>query len=505
MVGVYEQPKIITELRRYLSLIAFLVGAVLVILGWAISLNRMVRLRTNDLALANESLVFSQEDLQCANEELEATVQQLSAATTELTSQYEQLRFVEQQLAEERDLLRTTLLSVGDGVVVTDRFGAIVMMNPAAEKLTGWTRHAAIGRAFHEVFPKNSYGDGIVHQVMYSERMREFEQVELCTRDGKRLIISSTIAPVQDPTGQVRGAVVVFRDVSEIVRHQEQIEFLSYRDHLTGLYNRRFFEKELARLDREENLPLALVVADVNGLKLTNDAFGHTVGDELLCKVAGILKKTVKTSDFVARLGGDEFVVVMPNTGNEEAEQAVQRMKTLIEEEEVHSINISIAFGVEVKVSSEQSLQEMFNKAESRMYKNKLFHGPSHRGETVDLIINALYQKNEREEEHSYRVAQLCVAMGQALQMSEEDICELETIGLLHDIGKITVDDGILDKADSLTDDEWYEIKRHPEIGFRILGAVKDMSKIAEYVLSHHERFDGSGYPQGLRGEKIPL
>lgn len=504
-LGVYEQPKFLVGLRQYLGLIAFLAGTTLVILGWAISLKQVVRIRTDDLALANETLMASQEDLQITNEELEATIQQLSAATAQLTVKYDQLRSVEEQLSEEKDLLRTTLLSVGDGVVVTDRFGTITMINAAAENLTGWTERDVIGRSFHEVFPGGNQGDSVLHQVMYGERVMEFEQLEIETRDGNTLIIASTIAPIQDPMGQVRGAVVVFRDVSEMVRHREQVEYLSYRDHLTGLYNRRFFEEELERLDVEENWPLAMIVADVNGLKLTNDAFGHSVGDQLLCKVAGVLKQTVGQNNIAARLGGDEFAVVMTNAGREKAERVVHEIKTRIEQQEVHSISISIAVGFEIKTSQKQSLQEVFNKAESRMYRNKLFYGPSYRGETVNLIINALYQKNEREEEHSNRVAQLCMAMGEALKMSEEEIRELETIGLLHDIGKITIDDSILNKEDVLTDDEWSDIKRHPELGFRILSAVKDMSRISEFVLSHHERYDGTGYPQGLKGDDIPL
>ncbi len=114
-------------------------------------------------------------------------------------------------------------------------------------------------------------------------------------------------------------------------------------------------------------------------------------------------------------------------------------------------------------------------------------------------------KKNKREEEHSHRVSMLCQDMGHALGLTEGDTEELKTIGLLHDIGKIAIEENILNKREELTEDEWQEIKRHPEIGYRILNTVNDMLEIAEYVLYHHERWDGKGYPKGLKGEEIPL
>lgn len=127
------------------------------------------------------------------------------------------------------------------------------------------------------------------------------------------------------------------------------------------------------------------------------------------------------------------------------------------------------------------------------------------RGKTIKTIIRTLHEKNKREEQHSYRVSALCQSMGEALGLREEAVQELKSVGLLHDIGKIAIDEKILNKPDRLTNDEWNEIKRHPEIGYRILSTVNGMSEMAEYVLTHHERWDGLGYPKGLKGEKVPL
>jgi diguanylate cyclase (GGDEF)-like protein/PAS domain S-box-containing protein/putative nucleotidyltransferase with HDIG domain len=295
------------------------------------------------------------------------------------------------------------------------------------------------------------------------------------------------------------------RDVGERKQMEQKLEYLSYNDQLTGLYNRRFFEEELNRLDVKRNLPLTIVMADVNGLKLVNDSFGHVIGDELLKKVAEVMSKGFRADDIIARLGGDEFVVLLPNTDAYETEQIVKRIKGLALKEKVGSIDISISFGYETKTNVKEKIHEIFKKAEDQMYKKKLFESPSMRGKTIKVIISTLHEKNKREEQHSLRVSALCQSMGEAIGLTEEEIEELRTVGLLHDIGKIAIEENILNKPGKLTSDEWEEIKRHPEIGYRILSTVNDMSEMAEHVLAHHERWDGRGYPKGLKGKEIPF
>jgi len=309
----------------------------------------------------------------------------------------------------------------------------------------------------------------------------------------------------------ILGYVFVFAGISsasQIISLQynmEKLEWVSNTDPLTGLYNRRFYEDELKRLDTERNLPMTIVMADVNGLKLINDSFGHVMGDELLKKVAEVIKKGCRTNDIIARLGGDEFVIILSKTNAFETEKIIKRIKDLSLKEKVGSIDISISFGYETKNNEEENNQEIFKKAEDHMYKKKLFESPSMRGKTMSAIINTLHEKNKREEAHSHRVSALCKSMGEVLGMPEHDIEELKTVGLLHDIGKIAINENILNKTGNLTDDEWKEIKRHPEIGYRILSTVNDMSDMANYVLYHHERWDGKGYPKGLKGEEIPF
>lgn len=297
----------------------------------------------------------------------------------------------------------------------------------------------------------------------------------------------------------------LLRDISERKDMEHKLEYLSYHDQLTGLYNRRYFEEELLRIDVERRLPLTVVMSDVNGLKLVNDSFGHAAGDELLKKVSEIMKEGLRSDDIVARLGGDEFVILLPNTSEAEAEQIIDRIKALASKEKVGTVDISISFGYEAKTTKEEKVQDILKKAEDFMYKKKLYEGPSMRGRTINAIISALHEKNKREEQHSHRVSLLCETMGIVLGLTEDAIKELKTVGLLHDIGKIAIEENILNKPAKLTESEWKEMKKHPEIGYRILSTVNELSELATYVLAHHERYDGKGYPKGLKGEEIPF
>lgn len=299
--------------------------------------------------------------------------------------------------------------------------------------------------------------------------------------------------------------VGVSRNIDERKKAEKEILHLSYNDQLTGLFNRRFYEQELNRLNDEKHLPLTFIMTDVNGLKLTNDAFGHKAGDMLLKKVASILKRECGPDDIVARIGGDEFVLLLPKTDAKKANLIINRINLAIANEKVANIILSISIGFAVKQNASDDIDEVYKKAEDEMYKHKLSESSSMRSKTIDLIMNTLYEKNNREMLHSKRVSELCVAIATNMNFDKDAINQIRIAGLMHDIGKIGIDDKILNKAQKLNNDEWTEIERHSEIGYRILSAVNEFSEIADFVLEHHEKWNGKGYPRGLKGRHISL
>lgn len=286
---------------------------------------------------------------------------------------------------------------------------------------------------------------------------------------------------------------------------QKRLVFLSYHDPLTGLYNRRFYEEESERLDVPRNLPMTLVMADVNGLKLINDSFGHAQGDAMLVETARILREACRSDDILARLGGDEFIVLLPRTDAVAAEAIVERMRQLAENRRVGPMRVSVSFGADTKRQAGLPLQEVFNQAESRMYRKKMVESPAFRREAVEAILDSLWTRDLREAEHARLVADWCRGMGRALGLPEVQADALWRLGRLHDIGKIGIMQGLGNKRGALDADEWTEIRRHPEVGYRILTTVEDLAMLAPAVLAHHERWDGQGYPKGLAGEAIPL
>lgn len=422
-----------------------------------------------------------------------------------------QRKQIEDDLYIEKEKLSTTLLSIGDGVMSTDKNEKIVFINKIAEQMTGWTSAAALGETFSKVFDIINEQTRATAKNPVAEVLKTGEIVELANhtalirKDGSEIAIEDSAAPIRDKQGNIQGAVLVFRDVTEKKKARSEIEYLSFHDYLTGLYNRRFFEEELNRLDNERNLPLSLLMLDVNGLKLTNDAFGHEMGDALLKKVSEIIRSECRSDDIVARTGGDEFSVILPKTGALQADLIQKRIIDRASKETLNSIIISVAVGNDTKTNPGQDINDVLKSSENLMYKNKIKTSRAMRNQTLQLVIETLNSKYEKERQHTERVCKICHHIGLALDMSGDEISKLELAGYLHDIGKIMVPAEILNKPADLSEDEYELIKRHCESGYQILKSVEEYSSLAEVVLCHHERWDGEGYPRKLKETGIPL
>lgn len=387
-----------------------------------------------------------------------------------------------------------------------------LFISPSVYHLRGITAEEAMNETLEQALVPDSFDmvknalekhkiDFIKQPDIHNYYIHEIQQP---CKNGKIIWVEISVRYRFNAEGEIE-LIGVSRNIEERKKIEKEILYLSYCDQLTGLYNRRFYEEELNRIDKKENLPLSIIMGDVNQLKLINDSFGHVMGDELLKRVAEILRKACSPEDMIARLGGDEFVILLPRTDAIKTDEIIKRINDLSLNEKVGLINISISLGKETKENEKEDIRDVFKKAEDNMYKKKLFNSAKVNSKTINTIISTLHEKNRREELHSHRVSELCECMGVALGLPEYDIMELKTVGLLHDIGKIAIEENILNKPGKLSESEWKEIRRHPEIGYRILSTVNDMSDLAEYILAHHERWDGQGYPRGLREKEIPV
>lgn len=422
-----------------------------------------------------------------------------------------QKKRAEQELFYEKERLRVTLLSIGDAVITTDSHKEITLINAVAEAMTGWCAKDALGKDVdlvlileNEMTAKKARNP--IDEVLRNRKtVRVANHTRVISRQGIKRIIEDSAAPILGTDGTIQGAVMVFRDVTDKKKKQDEVLYLNYHDHLTTLYNRRFFEEEMRRLDTKRNLPLSIIMGDINGLKLINDSFGHSTGDEYLKKSAEIIKSTCRADDIIARLGGDEFVILLPKADEAEVIKIINRVKDLISKQQIGNIELSVSFGYDTKEKEEQSIKEVLENAENHMYRHKIYEHTSMRSKTIDVIMNALFEKSDRESQHSARVSRICELIASAMGLNEDDVNQIKVAGLVHDIGKIGIDEKILNKAGRLSDYEWQEIKKHPEAGWRILNSSKEFSEVAQFVLHHHEKFDGNGYPNGAKGVEIPI
>jgi diguanylate cyclase (GGDEF)-like protein len=298
------------------------------------------------------------------------------------------------------------------------------------------------------------------------------------------------------------GGIMV--DVTETRKREERIRFLANHDVLSNLYNRNYFEQYISTKLPEK---YSLCIFDLDGLKLINDAFGHLEGDRVIKVIASLLEETYINNYFIARIGGDEFVVLLDVVTVKEVAALFEVFDNKVVEYNKNStIEINVSRAGIIASSNQDSFEKAFTAAENRMYKRKLNNRSSRKSKVLDSIIETLNQKTEETREHSDRLGLLAVQTMKELNMTRES--EKEDILLLakvHDIGKITIPDYILNKPGKLTVPEFEIIKKHCEAGYKIIKNITDSDPVSTGVLSHHENYDGSGYPQGLAGNDISI
>jgi len=531
---------------------------------------------------------------------------------------------------------RLILQSIGDAVIATDRCGTITLMNPQAEKLTGWDRESAVGRKLGEVFQiintqtRAKVEDRVAKVLASGCIVGLANHTSLISRDGTEYHIADSAAPVKDQEGNIHGAILVFRDISEeylrreelqrseerfrtlmqtsinaIALHEiitdeqgrpvdyrflevnrafeeltgfqaaellgrtvrevmpgteaywietygrvaltgEQVELedfsgelgkyfwvrayspkpgqfvtvfediterknmentlreMAYRDFLTGLHNRRYLESQQENWEGEEHLPLSVVIGDVNGLKIINDSMGHQKGDEYLQRAAQVFRQVARPGDLVIRWGGDEFVLICSRTSEGEAHGLCARIGQLCQGSQGAPV-LSIALGCATKTNREESLAQVLREAETRMYQQKLNSAESRRSALVLSLQQALAEKSHETEEHARNLQRLAVNLAQRVGLPDSTVETTSLVALLHDIGKLAISETILDKPGPLTEEEWAVMRRHSEIGHRIVASSPDLVDVAVGVIHHHERWDGTGYPSGLQGKEIPI
>lgn len=334
-------------------------------------------------------------------------------------------------------------------------------------------------------------------------------EYEILAKDGATKWVYEQGQALYDKTGKVEALGGIIIDVTLQKDREKEINYLTYHDSMTGLFNRRYFGEISNRLVLENSLPISVIIGDINGLKLINDAFGHELGDCLIRETANILKASVRSTDIVTRIGGDEFAIFLPHTHSSTAEAILNRIDSSAidfnEQNQDTPIKINISLGLATMFSRDEDLEDVIRSAEDIMYKNKLFEHKSSHKSILNSIRGMLEKRGEFKEENMTALQCIAQRIGEELGLAEDMIQNLLMLASIHDLGKVTIDSEILGKKEPLSDSEWEILRKHPEMGYRIAMASIELASIADYILCHHERWDGTGYPSGLKGESIPL
>lgn len=283
------------------------------------------------------------------------------------------------------------------------------------------------------------------------------------------------------------------------------LKLYSYRDKLTDLYTKDFFEIELQRLNVKRQLPISIIMGDLNGLKLINDAFGHRMGDRAIRMVANVLKDSFRKEDIVSRIGGDEFLILLPKTSEEIASRIIGDLKTRFSEKTLEFLPLSVSFGLATKNNEDEDIEDTIKQAEERMYFLKLEESKAAKLFTIQYLKKKLAKISFETKGHMLRLLEVSILIAKDLNLSEIEKQEIKLLCEFHDIGKIGVSHDILLKEGTLNEDEWSQMKRHSEVGYHIIRSAKETLAVDELILVHHERWDGEGYPRQIKGLEIPL
>jgi diguanylate cyclase (GGDEF)-like protein/PAS domain S-box-containing protein/putative nucleotidyltransferase with HDIG domain len=441
------------------------------------------------------------------NKEFDYTANDIDVMTVLLNGVWIAIRKKEKEKETERLLERTqSMINNHEAImfILDPKTGNILEANNSATKFYGFSKHELLHMSIQEINMLSSE-EGLASRMKVLDNKNNYYTLPHRLKSGEIRIVDVYNSAINYNDQKVLFAIIF--DVTGREEIREQNEYLAYHDHLTGVYNRRFFDEEFDRRKQSGEYPIALIMGDVNGLKFHNDTYGHLVGDAALKNIAHRIEKNINKKDVLARISGDEFVIITSKMNEESVKQFVEDlMQKLNHNYGVDEKNtLTISFGYGIQRHKEDSMDRILKEAETYMYNRKYFDSKSTRSKTVNVIMETLFAKSEREKMHSERVGAISESIAKKMLLSEQLVDRIRVAGLLHDIGKIGIDERVLNKNGKLTNSEWETMKLHSAKGAEILERTVEYIDIANVVLSHHERYDGIGYPNGLKGENIPL
>ncbi|MGI5880817.1 MAG: HD domain-containing phosphohydrolase [Syntrophomonadaceae bacterium] len=412
------------------------------------------------------------------------------------------LELSSQELLESNSQLRGILEAFPDVFLILNSEGIIIDLKTGSTTELHIPPEQLVGKHLDELNPHNI-------DLPFTKAVEKTLKTRVITRIEYSIIknrleqfYEARLLPIPDDH-----IFVIIRNITDRKLMEDKLVYLSMHDSLTGLYNRNYFKLEFNRLEKLTNLQVALIICDIDGLKLINDTLGHDAGDTLLIQAAQIIKSTLRQSDFVSRIGGDEFAIILYECSQKGVESFLNKInENIIKFNSGDSaVPLSISMGSAVRNDPSKTMEELFKEADDNMYRQKLFHRRSSLNNLINTMMNTLSERDFINQGHTDRLQKLVYMMGKSLNMPRNKLAELKLLAQFHDIGKVGISDSILFKNGPLNPSERTEIERHAEIGYRIACSSPLLMPISDWILKHHEWWNGKGYPCGINGEDIPI
>lgn len=293
--------------------------------------------------------------------------------------------------------------------------------------------------------------------------------------------------------------------LKEIRDSNNKLEYLYNHDKETNLYNRHYLMNNLDELFDKKYLPVAVALINIDALKFINDFYGNKIGDRVINSVGLTIKREIEGKYIGIHMNSDEYMIIMHNKKENEAIEIMERLRDIIGENKVRGINTTVEYGIAVMNNEEATIDSCITLAKNIIYQKKMLNKNSVKSYLLESLKKSLSDSDFETEEHAERTKDMAIKLGKKLGLSDNEQSQLSLLALLHDIGKMSIPQELLVKPSKLTEDEWEIMKTHTNKGYEVANNSIELKSIADYILHHHERWDGTGYPSGLKGENIPL